>query len=193
MINGLNSSGAAITIEKVYTESKVAKGSIISQSHSNQIIDYKTTISVVISSGYSVVVPDFVAIDGANHDQAITKDEAIALAEEKGLIIIFIEESNGARLSGEVWHQSIAAGTEVKQGSTITLKHNPKNATLDVADFDGLTQAEVEAHAQYSKLIITFEVGTVQDGYASGLVYNQTIAPSTTVTEGAEVTLTITP
>jgi len=192
-VSTVGKKGAKLKIETTYTESQLSEGVIISQEQKNRFINYDSTIEVVVSKGTRVIVPDFVAVDGANYDQAVTREEATALANAAGLVVVFDQENNDSRLSGEVWHQSIAAGTEVKKGSTITLKHNKIKATLNVADFKTMTRAQVEAHAQFSKLIIEFVEGDAVDGFTAGQINTQSIAPTTTVIEGTKITLSINP
>ncbi len=188
-----NKNGASLNLEITYTQSREEAGSILRQSVKHQNINYKSTINVVVSEGMNVVVPDFVANQGSFYKDIITRDKAIDLAQEAGLVVIFIQEDNAERLNGEVWSQSFEAGTEIKKGSTITLKYNQTDATIEVADFTGMNLEQIKNHQQFEKLNIIVQEGYSQEGISTNLIYSQSIKAGTTVSEGSQITLIITP
>ena len=103
------------------------------------MIGINTTINITVSSGKVVYVPDFVAPAGSGYDAAITREKAIAMCEELNIVPIFVEEGKSGRLPGEIWSQSISAGQEINEGSTITLKYTPVNVQVTVPDFTNMT------------------------------------------------------
>lgn len=190
---GLNEQGAAITIKTTYTLSNSPQGQIIYQNPSNTLISTVATVNITVSLGKIIFMPQFVAPEGSGYELAITREEAMLLCEERRIIPIFVAENNSARLPGEVWYQSIAAGQEVTENTTVTLKYNPANVTIAVPNFVGMTQAEIIAAGHHKKMTITFAVGdTYVDGFA-GKVYEQSLPPSGLVSAGTAITLTISP
>ena len=121
----LNEQGASIKIKKAAdTYSSMPKGSIITQTPSNESKGIKTTITITLSLGKVVYVPDF--ISGAKDpDHAYTVEEALAVCEQIGLIPIFEQKAEAGVLPGVVWYQSIAAGAEKPEGTVITLYYQP--------------------------------------------------------------------
>ena len=187
--------GARACLNITYTKNAAEPGSIIQQSISDTYIYRDTTINVVVSSGEIIYVPDFVAPSGSSYEDAVTREKALDMADGMDITLLFVEAavSDGtSRRAGEVWYQSIAAGTEVNAGTTVTLKYNPMGATLKVPDFTGKTQSQVEAMAEYSKLNVTFVDGEYNITYA-GKVYSQSIEADTTVAQGTSITLYVSP
>lgn len=188
----LNKNDARITIKVTYTQNNANAGTIIHQDIANQVISRGTTINITVSKGSLVFVPDFVASEGLAYGQIITREDAIEMCEAVGIVPIFTEGTEAGRLPGEVWYQSIAAGTEVYQGATITLKYTPSSQT-QIPDFTGMTQQEIIDAGHRMKLLITFV--TAEDAVAGyeGKVYEQSVASGTTVAMGSKITLTISP
>ena len=193
--NELNKQGARITIKVETTQSSSPKGVIIYQDIANTLIKVKTTINVTVSSGKIIYVPDFVdnsSAAGRGYDTAVTREEAIAMCEEAGLVPVFVSESSAGRLDGEVWHQSIAAGTEISEGSTITLKFTPSK-TYEVIDFTDKTKAEVINAGYGAKFTIKFEEYEEYVAGKAGLVCDQSEPESKTLAAGAEIILYLGP
>ena len=190
---GLNEQGAAITIKTTYTLSNSPQGQIIYQDPSNTLLSTVATVNITVSLGKVIFMPQFVAAEGSGYDLAITREMAMQLCEERKIIPIFVAENNPARLPGEVWYQSIAAGQEVTENTTVTLKYNPANVTIAVPNFVGMTQAEIITAGYLKKLTITFVVGdTYVDGFG-GKVFEQSLSPTGIVPAGTAITLTISP
>ena len=187
----LNEQGAKITISPTYTQSSSPAGTIIYQDPANTTISYKKTIKITVSTGRVVYVPDFVA-DAPGYDgtyaTAITREDALAMCDEAGLIPVFIEASAAGRLPGEVWYQSLGAGTEASQGTTITLKYVP-SATTNIPDFSGMTKAAAAAYG--NKLRIVFEEADSYVGDSSDVVIGQSLIAGKTYAMGTEITLTL--
>ncbi len=180
-----NAQGTSIKISKTYTTSQDMPGTIITQDKADTNSGISTTINVIISEGDIVYVPDLVANKGVGYDQAITREKAMQMCNEVGLVAVFVAENASDRLEGEVWSQSISAGKEVQQGTTITLKYKPVTSTVKVPKFVGMTKAEIEA-AGYDK---SFNISYEGDGTADAIVESQSVTAGTTVAPGTEIIL----
>ncbi|WP_461205289.1 PASTA domain-containing protein [Clostridium sp. DL1XJH146] len=178
-----NAQGAGLTIKTTYTENDLAVGTVLKQDKKNVYVDRNAVISVVISSGKTLFVPDFVAPDGATYDAAITRDKAENMARDLGIVLVFVEEKNPARLNGEIWSQSVAAGSEIKEGATITLKYNPVEKTLIVPSFINKTKAQVQQMSEANNLNVEFQLEN------SDVVIKQSINQNTTVAYGSTIVL----
>ena len=189
----LNDQGANITIKVTNTKSNSPKGTILHQDKANTVISIKETISITVSQGKVVYVPDFVAPAGSGYDVAITRDKALAMCEELNIVPIFKEENKSGRLPGEIWHQSIEAGKEITEGSTIVLKYVPANVKVTVPNFVGMTKAEI-LNGKYNRSFdIRYVEGTEYvEGY-EGKVYEQSLVANTKAAAGSIITLTIGP
>lgn len=179
-----NAMGTSITIKATYTASNDLPGTIITQDKADVMSGISTTVNVVVSKGKVVYVPDFVADSGAGYDQAITREEAIALCEEAGLVPVFEESSQSGRLEGEVWSQSVAAGKEVQQGTTITLKYTPVKSTVKVPDLIGMTKSEVIKAGYHKKFDLEYDLSG-----GGTKIESQSVAAGTTVAPGTSLTL----
>ncbi len=189
----LNDQGASITIKVTNTKSNSPKGTILYQDKANTVIGIKATINITVSQGKVIYVPDFVAPAGSGYDAAITRDKAIAMCEELNIIPIFEEASKSGRLPGEVWAQSIEAGKEITEGSTIVLKYVPANVKVTVPNFKGMTKEEILAGKYNKSFDIKFVDGIEYvEGY-EGKVYDQSLRANTTTAAGSVITLTIGP
>lgn len=189
----LNDQGASISLSVTYTKSNSPKGKIIYQDKANTMISVKTTIKITVSLGKVVFVPDFVAPAGSGYDVAITREKALAMCEQLNIIPVFVASSKAGRLPGEIWYQSIAAGTEVSEESTITLKYNPATAKVTVPDFENKTQDEIIAAGWYQKFSITFVLAdTYVEGHADK-AYKQSIPAGSSVAVGSDITIYISP
>ena len=188
--NELNNYDARIYIKVTYTQNSAPAGTIIYQDIANKTISRGTTIRITVSKGNLVYVPDFVAQAGLGYGDVITWQIAQQMCEEKGLIPIFVEAASTGRLPSEVWSQSIAAGTEVYEGTTITLKYTPSQQ-MQVPNFDGMTQQEVLDAGYDMQLTITFvESGEEVSGYDEQ-IFEQSVPVGTTVAMGEAITLYI--
>jgi serine/threonine-protein kinase len=190
---GLNNQGAGITINPTYTKSNSVKDTIIGQNKTNTYIDIGSTINVTVSLGKAIYVPDFVGSAGSGYDIAVTQEKAQAMCANLNIVLVFVEAKKSGRLPGEVWYQSIKAGKEVTEGTTITLKYNPDTVTVTVPDFKGMTQADIMAGTYNMKLYIVFSTSTSYvDGYG-GKVYQQSLAAGSSLVSGSEIILTVSP
>lgn len=189
----LNEKGASIRISVTLTQNNAPKDTIIYQDKTNVVIGTSTTIRVTVSLGRTIFVPDLVAPEGSGYDKAITRDKALAACEALGLIPIFVSESKTGRLPGEIWYQSVAAGKEVYENTTITLKYQPANVTIQIPDFTGMTREAILEAGYLKKLNITFILLDFHvEGYEN-VVYQQSLPSGRTVVAGTDITLTISP
>lgn len=150
-----NRQGASLHISVTRTENNAPKDTIIFQDKANASVAIDATIRVTVSLGRKVFVPDLVAPAGSGYDQAVLRGDATRICDSLGLIVIFVPEKKEGRLPGEIWHQSAAPGSELFDGSTITLKYNPVNMTLDMPDFTGKTVEQIKTEGWLTKLRIT--------------------------------------
>lgn len=190
-VDKVNQQSAGLKIKTTFTENDLPSGSILQQDKKDIYLDKGTTISIVVSSGKTLFTPDFVAPDGAKYDFAITREKAEAMVKDMNILLVFVEENNPSRLAGEVWYQSVPAASEIKAGSSITLKYNPVKQTLVVPDFTNKTQAEIQQMAEFNNLHVKFQTGDVQS--VGEVVYKQSILPNTTVAYGSEIILYLNP
>lgn len=188
-INGENEYGARLVLDITYTQNSAAAGTILQQNIKDEYVYRDTVIQIVVSTGNVCFVPDFVAVNGAGYDLAITREEAESMAEQKGLILLFIKATDATRLPGEVWWQSVPAGTEVDVGTIITLKYNPVDVTLDVPNYVGMTVAAVMASPEYQNLDVIFQPDVTNA--ATDIVTDQSITAFSTVAYGTELILNI--
>lgn len=187
-----NEKGAKLKLKVTTTNNSADVGTVLQQDIKNTFVKRGTTISVVVSAGQVVFMPDLVAVDGAGYDTAITREKAEVMVKDLGLILVFKEEAAPNRLPGEIWNQSVTAGQEVKSGTTITLKFNPVNKTLDVPNFIGQTEAEIRATDIYKKLNVKFTTGEPCADLA-GKVSMQSLPAGQTVAYGTMITLAVAP
>ncbi|HBP37169.1 MAG TPA: hypothetical protein DD640_00175 [Clostridiales bacterium] len=189
----LNSKGAALVVKTTSTQNSAAKNTIIYQNPAGKTVGISATIQITVSLGRTVFVPDLVAPEGSGYDLAITRDKAMEICAQLNIIPVFVSESKTGRLPGEIWYQSAAPGEEIYENSTLTLKYNPANVTLDIPDFTGMTPEEILAAGYSQKLDIQFIQADIPvEGYV-GKVVGQTIIPGTTVVYGTAITLTVAP
>ena len=189
----LNKQGASITIKAGHTRSNMPKDSIIYQNKSNTLIEIESTIRITVSLGKMIFTPDFVAPEGSGYDQAITRDMALQMCLELGIIPIFVSENNAARLPGEIWSQSVEAGREILEGSTITLTYRPADVTVVVPSFIGMTQKEIIAANYLKKFNLIFVLSDGSDTSRPDKVIEQSLRAATTVVSGSTITLTVNP
>jgi len=92
---------------------KVKAGGLISSSHKeNQLVKNTDTISLVVSQGGTTQVPDF---------QGMNKSQIIDRCKNANLICEYKYESNHNIEKDKIIKQSMRAGSEVPDGTTITI------------------------------------------------------------------------
>ncbi len=183
-----NEQGANIKVVASYTSSSQPSGTILSQDKENVTIGINVTINVVVSQGEIIYVPDFISKDELPYSEIITREKAIAMCDEIGIVPVFTPVSLINRLEGEVVSQSIPPGTQIDQGSTITLGYIPVTSSLQVPDFQNMHEWELAPYGMLFEL--TFEVGEYIAGM-EGRVISQTVRPDTVVAPGTAITVVI--
>lgn len=190
-IESVNAKDAKLTLTKTYTQSSAASGTILQQNKENTFISKGTAITVVVSSGQKIFVPDFVADN--NGETAINREMAQQMCQDAGLVPIFVAEAKAGKMSGEIWFQSITPGTEVTQGTLITLKYNPVSGNVVMPNFYGLNETQIKALADYPKLSVTFAAGDTFIPGQEGIAQAQSITAGITVAQGTAVTVKMGP
>lgn len=190
-VNESNAKGAALVLNVTYTQSSSANGTVISQNISNSRVATDTVITVVVSNGKRVFMPDFIVPEGSGYDVILSRDEIIEMCGKLNITPVFQEERNAKRRPGEVWKQSVAAGTEVAEGSVVVLSYAPATGTCTVPDFNFMIEFEVKKYSQNLDIVIIMADAPV-DGYA-GRAYKQSVAAGTTVAYGTEVIVYVSP
>lgn len=190
---GLNDQGAHIVLSVTTTQSSQPKGKILYQDKAETSISVSATIRITVSAGRSLFVPDFVAPAGSSYDATMTRDKAMELCDSLGLVPVFVKTASAGRLPGEVFSQSIAAGTEVSEGTTITLKYTPADVQLTVPNFSGMTEAQIRSAGYANQYTLTFVTGDTYAAGTEGKVVTQSVKASTRVAAGTALTLTVGP
>jgi len=186
---GLNEQGARLTVSATEAKSTQPRGTIIYQDKANTSVSYKTTINITVSAGNVVYVPDFTGPQDYNYNNAITREKAIAICEQAGLIPVFVQDGSGGVLPGEIWSQSIAPGTEAEEGTKITLLFRPAE-TDSVPDFVDENKKGADINTLFEKYKGVFDI-IFADGIEEGTVVSQSVAANSTVAKGSVITLTM--
>lgn len=189
----LNDQGASIRISVTQTQNNAPRDTILYQDKTNQVIGPDTTIRITVSLGKMVFVPDLVAPEGSVYGQIMTRASATAACEAVGLIPVFVAEARNGRLPGEIWSQSVAAGKEVYQGTTIVLKYTPVNTTMAIPVFTGKMKEQIISEGYQRLLDITFLTADAPVPGSAGLVIGQSVKSGEIVAVGTAITLTISP
>jgi beta-lactam-binding protein with PASTA domain len=180
----LNQKGARITLGINTVMSSSPKGTITYQDKANMTISPRETIHITVSAGSLIHTPDFVGL-GKSYKDAVTREIAVEMCEALNIIPDFVEEHNGDYLPGEIWYQSVLAGTEIEEGAVVTLKYNPNNNWSDVPDFIGDNKSDIEDDSDVNKkLKIVFEG-------SGSTVKAQSVPENTRVAYGTKVVLTL--
>jgi beta-lactam-binding protein with PASTA domain len=184
----LNNKGARITISATETNSNQTAGTIIYQSPANTSIGVKKTISITVSKGKVIYMPDFISGASGTYDTAITREQAIEMCEALKIVPVFKEGSKSGVLPGAIWAQSTAAGKEVPEGTKVTLTF-AKSKSEGMPDFYGKTQQQALQLGEKKFKIVFAVSATYVDGVPEGYVVSQSVAKNTTTAYGTTVTL----
>ncbi|MCL1802214.1 MAG: PASTA domain-containing protein [Eubacteriaceae bacterium] len=182
-----NEKGAQIAISVATTKSSQAKGAIIHQDKHSVTSSYISSLSIVVSSGNVVFMPQLVSSSHNTYDSVILREEAMRLCEESGLVAVFAAEENPNVLPGEIWQQSVAAGTEVAEGSRINIKYRPANQTHTVPNFIGMSASEARSSAYSAYFLIVID-GDLPSGAS---IAQQSIRAGSTAAMGSKIVLTL--
>lgn len=191
----LSSKGARITISATTTNSSQPAGTIIYQTPSNTTVGVKKTISITVSKGQVVYVPDFVSGAYTDYSVAFTREQAIARCEELKLVPEFKPEFKSGVLPGAIWYQDLTPGKEVAEGTRIVMKYSPAPAELlTVPDFTAMNAGEAAIKADpagyMKKFNLVFMPADANDGiHAENVVISQSVPAGTKVPYGTMITL----
>jgi serine/threonine-protein kinase len=182
--------GARITFKVTHTQGSASKGTIIHQDKVNTDIAYDQQVQIVVSDGGYVFVPNFVSPTHSAYSSVIMREEAVRLADENKMIAVFTASKNANYLPGEVWSQSISAGSEVEEGAKITLKYNPIER-YRVPSLKGLTIDEIRNKGYLKMFLIQVENSDDYiEGYV-GKVYSQSITAGSTLASGSVILVSV--
>lgn len=191
--NDLNALGASIRVSVTQTQNNAPRDTIIYQDKANIVISPDTTIRITVSLGKMVFMPDLIAPEGSVYGEIMTREKATAACDAIGLIPIFVAETKSGRLPGEIWYQSAGAGTEIYEGTTVTLKYNPVNQTIAVPSLVGKTRDQLIEEGLRKLFDVTFLPADVPTGVLPGTVLSQSLPVGEIMAVGTAITLTIEP
>ncbi len=189
-IDEYNELGASFSVSSTFTESSQPYGTVLAQTKEFNTMDITAVLEFVISKGSVIYAPDFVAGVGSSYgaDGVITREEAIIMCDALGIVAQFVEESTSGRKPGEVWWQSIAPATQMKEGDVIVLKYQPMSSAITVPNFVGQLKTAVEADASLNFAITYVEVPYVDDATV-GKISSQSVTAGTSAVAGTAITL----
>jgi beta-lactam-binding protein with PASTA domain len=116
------------------------------------------------------------------------------MCDAAGIVPVLVAENCAGRLPGEVWYQSLAAGAEISDGTSITIKYVPVS-TVTVPDFvtPGTLTKDAALAAYGNLLTITFADSPTYVAGKEGIVVAQSVVAGTTVPAGLAITLNVGP
>ncbi|MEI7885049.1 MAG: PASTA domain-containing protein [Clostridia bacterium] len=124
--------GVIISLQEAFDE-YISAGNIISQSvKANTEINRTDGITVVISKGKSVIVPNF---------SSMTKDEANSWAKLNNIVLTILDRYSNANDKGRLYGQSLIAGSSIEEGKEIKLAYSL--GMVDVASYIGKTKLDI--------------------------------------------------
>ena len=172
-----------ITIQEIKENNDTIKeGEIIKFSHiKDQIIKNGETVTVYISKGSPVVVPNF-----RNKTRGQIQSECNSL----GISARFVYNRGFSNVKKDLAiSQSIAFGNKVDRGTviTITLSQGPG---INVPNFYGMARNSIQANCNSIGLRVNF----IQGGYSNtpaGNSISQSIRQGATVANGTTITITL--
>ncbi len=127
-----NDNGVKINVIEAFDE-YISSGSVISQSvKANTEIKRSNGITVLISIGKAITVPDF---------PSMLKDEMNAWAKLNNITIITLEKYSDTLKKGKICGQSTAAGAKVSEGSNIIV--DISLGRVEIGSYIGKTRLEI--------------------------------------------------
>lgn len=160
-------------------DEKVEAGIVISQNpDDSETVDSGSTVKLVVSKGSGIVNVEMPSVIGK------TEEEAKSILTEAGLKVNVVNEEDDSKDNGVVLKQSKEVGTEVQEGTTITITVNKvsesKEATftIDVKAITGGYEEETEntTSSNIAKTVdISITVGGTTTFQQSGVDKNRTI------------------
>lgn len=178
-----SANGVTIQLSEAFDD-YISSGSVISQSVKADVEIEKTQpISVVISKGKAVIVPDF---------STMSQDEANAWAKLNSVTLTIQEKYSKSNNKGKVITQSIKAGTSIKSGDEVDLTYSL--GRIDVASYIGKNKMDMlnwqnEANTKGADITITFTQAYGAKG-TSGQIISQSVL-STFVDPGTKISAVV--
>ncbi|MCD8005850.1 MAG: PASTA domain-containing protein [Oscillospiraceae bacterium] len=180
----------AATAESIESEYIPAGKIILQDPVSGSYMSVNGTVSLTVSSGTAVQE----AVDGISTVPYVIWDEqetAIQKLEQAGLRDIQVEEVYDNNVTaGQVISQSIGAGTEVEEGSSLTITVSLGPESFEIPDVEGLTLTEAQSTLESLGLVVTVEYQQ-NDNVETDCVISQDTVTGTEVKRGDRVTLVV--
>lgn len=169
----------------------VDAGKIILQSPSEgAYIEEQGIISLTVSSGAGIVEAEN-GISTVPYVIWDNQEDAIAKLKQAGLAEPLIETRSDDNVpSGSVIEQSIEAGTEVDEGTQMTLVISTGPAAFEMPNVVGKSASSAESTLKGKGLIVTVQYEKNND-IAEGTVLSQSIKEGTSVKKGDTITITV--
>jgi beta-lactam-binding protein with PASTA domain len=175
--------GVTITLTEAFDD-YVASGSVISQSvKANTEILKTETITVVISKGKPITVPDF---------STMTQEDANSWAKPNNVTLIIKSLYSSDQSQGSLISQDIAAGTHIQTGDEIKMTYSL--GQIEVASYVGRTKLDIvnwqnEVNAKGGNITLTFSKAYGDKGTADKII-RQSIK-NDFVNPGSKITVVI--
>ena len=199
-VEGMEKDEAIRTIEEMKLQVS-AKGSVVSDyvqagrivlqsPNSGSYIDEYGTVMLTVSSGRGVQA----AKDGKSIVPYViwdTKEDAVSKLLQAGLAEPDIEEKNDENVeAGKVISQSVEYGTEVDEGTKITLVISLGPASFDMPDVTGKDADEAKSALSSKGLSVTVSYAS-SNSVGKGKVISQSVESGKSVKKGDSVKLTV--
>lgn len=169
----------------------IPAGKIILQTPvAGSYMNINSTVVLVISSGKGVVSPEG---GKATVPSVIwkTKDEAISMLLDAGLAEPDIVEQHDDNVAyGSVISQSVENGTQVDEGTKITLTISIGPAAFEMPAVDGKSMEEAEDILRDKGLVVEVQYQKT-DAVEEGLVISQSVDAGSDVKRGDKVIITV--
>ncbi len=158
---------------------------LISQSVVDQEIKRSDEVNFVISTGSKesldkITVPDFTTY---------TKTEISNWGSSNNITINFIEEFNSSTEQGLVFSQSLAAQSEVYDGSSITIKIS-KGAGVVIENLVGKSKSEIDKIITDNNLKVTYDY-IYSSATAKDVATSMSPSATTRVEEGTTISIVL--
>lgn len=181
-VSVLESSG--ITAEISYTESDTVRAGLVMTQDppAGENVSSGMTVKLVVSKGAAAFeMPD---VTGK------TEEEAVSLLRGRGLSAETAYEHSSSS-AGVVLRQSIAAGTEVSAGDTVTLTVSTGEELVAVPDVTGQSESSASSQLRSSGFTVGASNQVYSDTVPKGQVISQAPAAGTQRKKGDQVLLTV--
>lgn len=171
--------GVSIVIEETFDD-YVSSGNVITQSiKANTEVVKNETITVILSTGPEIIVPDFTGL---------TQDEAASWAKANNISLIVTEAHSSSDAKGDLIRQSLLSGTSLKTGDEIRLVYSA--GLIEVSSFIGKTRLDIlswqtEVNARGGDISLSFSEAYGEKGSAGKIisqsVQNDTVKPGSKI------------